>query len=125
MEAVGTATTPGQTFFITPVYDSTHQLHRWTVTADEALLVYEEDDFQPQKLTPSLLLKYRMQKVNLAFAKDYLATTGRAWLSYFLVHHRSIPCGPLSSSDKFMALQARHDIFWPRQPNRNKSCTWK
>ena len=83
MEAVGTATTPGQTFFMTPVYDSTHQLHRWTVTADEALLVYEETDFQPQKLSPSLLLKYQMQKVNWAFAKDYLATTGRTWLSYF------------------------------------------
>lgn len=110
MEAVGTATTPGQTFFITPVYDSTHQLHRWTVTADEALLVYEEDNFQPQKLSPSLLLKYQMQKVNWAFAKDYLATTGRAWLSYF---PRPPPLHPMWAADFIgqihgVTSQARH-----------------
>lgn len=83
MEAVGTATTPGQTFFITPIYDSAHVLQRWTVTADEPILVYEEGGLQPETLSTSLLLKYRMQKLNLSFSKDYLASTGRPWLSYF------------------------------------------
>jgi prolyl 4-hydroxylase len=83
MEAVGTATTPGQSFFITPIYDSSHHLKRWTVTADDAVLVYEEEDFEPETLSTSLHLKYRMQKVNAAFGKDYLAKTARPWLSYF------------------------------------------
>jgi prolyl 4-hydroxylase len=83
MEAVGTATTPGQSFFITPVYDSTHHLKRWTVTADEAVLIYEEEYLEPDKLEAPLALKYRMQKVNAAFGKDYLAKTARPWLSYF------------------------------------------
>ena len=83
MESTGTATTPGQSFFVTPVYDSSHQLQRWTLTADDALVVYQEDPFKPESLSASLLNKYQMQQLNLAYAKDYLTATGRPWLSYF------------------------------------------
>ena len=110
MEAVGTATTPGQTFFITPVYDSAHQLQVWTVTADEAVVVYEDRDLKIETLTPSMLLKYRMQKLSSSFAKDYLARTGRPWLSYFPRPpplHKFWPADYLGQSHG-VTSQARH-----------------
>ena len=110
MEAVGTATTPGQTFFITPVYDSAHHLQVWTVTADEPVLTYEDGNLNPETLSPSMLLKYRMQKLSLSFAKDYLTSTGRPWLSYFPRPpplHKFWPAEYLGQIHK-VTSQARH-----------------
>lgn len=81
MEAVGTATTPGQSFHVTPVYDTSHALQRWVLTADTALVVYEDAD--PAKLSPELAAKHKLQKLNLQFARDYLVATGRPWLANF------------------------------------------
>jgi prolyl 4-hydroxylase len=83
MESVGTATTPGQSFSLTPVYDSSHHVGRWTLTADEPIVVFTDDSMQLEKLSPELLMKYEMQQLNLAYARDYLIATGRAWLSHF------------------------------------------
>ena len=88
MEAVGTATLPGQSFSVSPVYDSTHALERWTVTADTAPLVYEPVDMEEQpehlqRLSQELRVKYSLQKLNLKYANDYLVATGRPWLANF------------------------------------------
>mmetsp|Transcript_31238 Transcript_31238/g.35557 ORF Transcript_31238/g.35557 Transcript_31238/m.35557 type:complete len:623 (-) Transcript_31238:270-2138(-) len=85
MESVGTATTPGQSFSITPVFDSSHALKRWTLTADEAIQVYRDDPdaLTPNKLSHDLWVKYQMQELNLAFARDYLVETKRHWLANF------------------------------------------
>jgi prolyl 4-hydroxylase len=81
-ESLGTATTPGQSFSASPVYDSSHALDRWVVTADDCLVYYEPDD-----VAPTLGLRqrnlYNMQKLNREFAKHYLIHAKRAWLANF------------------------------------------
>ena len=90
MEAVGTATTPGQGFFVSPVFDGSHVLQRWTVTADTANIVYENTD-KMKEWKVELLLKFNLQKLNLIYARDYLVVTQRTWLAQFPrpppVHH--------------------------------------
>ena len=90
MEAVGTATTPGQGFFVSPVFDGSHALQRWTVTADTAIIVYENTD-RMKEWKVELLLKFKLQKLNLIYARDYLVVTQRTWLAQFPrpppVHH--------------------------------------
>jgi prolyl 4-hydroxylase len=83
MEAVGTATTPGQAFSISPVYDSSLALQRWVLTADDPIVVYEDDKMDLSNLSPEMRLKFDMHKLNLGFARDYLIKTKRVWLSHF------------------------------------------
>lgn len=96
MESLGTATsTPGHSFFVTPVYDSSHALQRWVVTADDCVLYYEpehmletllqQQEKQPDKnqQTTKLLALYTMQKLNQEFARHYLIASGRTWLANF------------------------------------------
>lgn len=82
MESVGTATTPGQSFYVSPVYDGSHALQRWTVTVDEAILVYENTD-RIAKWDEQLKLKYDLQQLNLLYARDYLAVAKKTWLANF------------------------------------------
>jgi prolyl 4-hydroxylase len=89
-QAVGTATTPGQSFHVTAVYDSTSPLQRWVVTADTALIHYEP--MTPSEMQRLLLEEvkdytmfamYQRQLLNRAFARDYTVASGRTWLANF------------------------------------------
>lgn len=81
MEAVGTATTPGQAFSLTPVYDASTALQRWTVTADEPILVYRSESERTKDEV--LQHKLQLQELNLAFAREYLILTRRPWFANF------------------------------------------
>lgn len=92
-ESLGTATTPGQSFSVTPVYDSSHAMARWIVTADEVTLYFDPmDDNQVEKLAEKEKLLYNMQKLNQEFAKHYLIHAKRAWLGQF---PRAFPLHPM------------------------------
>ena len=86
-ESLGTATQPGQSFYVSPVYDSSTALQRWIVTADTALVIYEP--YKPEELQSQLeagsseFFKYQMQLLNQVFARDYLIATQRTWLANF------------------------------------------
>lgn len=90
-ESLGTATMPGHSFHVTPVYDSTTALERWVLTADTALTYYEPKT--PQEMRGNLLskddcssrdfYKYQRQLVNQAFARDYMISSQRTWLAHF------------------------------------------
>jgi prolyl 4-hydroxylase len=86
-ESLGTATQPGQSFYVSPVYDSSTALQRWVVTSDTALVIYEPH--KPQELQSQLeegspdFFKYQMQLLNQVFARDYLIATQRTWLANF------------------------------------------
>lgn len=89
-ESVGTATTPGQSFHVTPIYDSSTALQRWVVTADTALIYYEP--MTPHEIKRVLLedekdfkafAMYQRQLINQAFARDYIVSSGRTWLANF------------------------------------------
>lgn len=95
MESLGTATTPGQSFSVTPVYDSEHALARWVITADEPILYYEPEG---EPFSRELLSLYEMQKLNQEFAKHYLIASGRAWLGHF---PRPFPVHPMWKADFF------------------------
>lgn len=85
-QSVGTATTPGMSFHITPVYDSSDAIKRWVLTADTALIVYhpiENDNGAIANLSPKHKLLYDMHLLHLSFARDYLVASGRSWLSNF------------------------------------------
>ncbi|GAX13769.1 prolyl 4-hydroxylase [Fistulifera solaris] len=92
-ESLGTATTPGQSFSMTPVYDADQVVGRWVVTADDVTLYFEPmNDDQIQQLTQQERLLYQMQKLNQEFAKHYLIHSRRAWLSQF---PRAFPLHPM------------------------------
>lgn len=80
-EAITTATRPGESFSVSPVYDHSHALDRWVVTADDAVQYYEPGNAKPLTGTDERL--YRTQKLNQEFAKHYLMNSGRSWLSHF------------------------------------------
>ena len=86
-DSLGTATTPGQSFYVSPTYDADHALERWLLTADAALVYY--DPLPHARLERQLLLspaqewQYQLQKLNQEFAKHYLIASGRTWLSNF------------------------------------------
>ncbi len=85
-QSVGTATTPGMSFHITPVHDSSNAIKRWVLTADAAIVVYhpiEHDEKAIAGLSSQHKLLYNMHLVQLSFARDYLVSTGRTWLSNF------------------------------------------
>jgi prolyl 4-hydroxylase len=92
LESLGTATVPGHSFHVTPVFDSSTALQRWVLTADTALTFYEPET--PEGMRHALLEsldepnyalwgKYQRQLVNKAFARDYLVASKRTWLSHF------------------------------------------
>ena len=99
-ESLGTATLPGHSFHVTPVFDSTTALHRWVLTADTALTFYEPETSESMR---RILLEsskepdytswgmYQRQLVNQAFARDYLIASKRTWLAHFPrrfpIHH--------------------------------------
>ena len=85
-EAFTTVTSPGNTFYIAPIYDKDHALERWTVTADEAVLAYDSianDNEVYTSLTKEHKKLYEMQKLNMKYGQEYLAKTQRSWLSMF------------------------------------------
>lgn len=82
MEAVGTATTPGQGFYVSPVYDGSHALQRWTLTSDEAIVVYEDTE-RKNEWKQDIKLKFQLQKLNLLYARDYLVVAKKTWLAHF------------------------------------------
>jgi prolyl 4-hydroxylase len=87
-ESVGTATMPGQSFHVTPIYDPSTALQRWVLTADTALVYYEPTPPMEMKRTlgvedPKAYAMYQRQLVNQAFARDYTVVSGRTWLGHF------------------------------------------
>ena len=107
MESLGTATTPGQAFSISPVYNDQDALARWVAVPDKAVMYY--DPFMPSSSSSSLseddryrkmrnrlsneqLQLYKMQKVNEEFAKHYQIAARRPWLSNF---PRAFPVHPI------------------------------
>jgi prolyl 4-hydroxylase len=80
-ESLGTATTPGQSFSVSPVHDATLALERWVLTADECLVFYEPK--VTENLSDEQYKLYQMQKLNQEFAKHYHIASGRSWLAQF------------------------------------------
>jgi prolyl 4-hydroxylase len=97
-ESIGTATTPGQSFSVSPVYDSAHALERWTVTADDAIATYAPANLNLTTLDPQDLAHYQMQLLNAAFSKHYLISSGRFWLAHF---PRAFPVYPIREASYF------------------------
>jgi prolyl 4-hydroxylase len=89
-ESAETATTPGQSFHVTAIYDSSTALQRWVITTDTALVYYQPMSSQEMK---QILLDdekdakayamYQRQLINQAFARDYTVSSGRTWLANF------------------------------------------
>lgn len=96
-ESLGTATTPGMSFSVSPVYDSRTALQRWTVTADDCLQYYEPEGVIDQ-LDEEQLLAYQMQKLNQEFARHYLIHSRRQWLANF---PRPFPVFPMWLAESF------------------------
>jgi len=88
-DSFATVTTPGNSFFFAPTYDKSHALKRWTMTADEVNVAYDPfdgldaDDEEIADWSMDMRKKYQMQKLNMAYGREYLATTQRQWLSMF------------------------------------------
>lgn len=85
-EAFSTVTTPGNGFYLAPVYDKEHAMERWTMTADEAVVYYDaiENDAEVlSRLSREERKLYQMQKLNLKYGQDYLVKTHRSWLSMY------------------------------------------
>lgn len=96
-QALGTATTPGQSFYVSPIIDSKHALQRWTVTADTALVIYDplaDDEIKIQALSQRERLLRDMQLLNLEYARDYKVATKRTWLANFPRPHPLQPMRP-------------------------------
>lgn len=97
-QALGTATTPGQSFYVSPILDSRHALQRWTVTADTAVVVYDPLESTDTKKRPLLTeretLLRDMQLLNLEYARDYKVATKRTWLAHFPRPHPMHPMRP-------------------------------
>ena len=91
-DSIGTATTPGQSFSVSPTYDVSHALDRWVVTAHDAAMVYQDVSKQDSAWTLMDHQLYHMQLANLEFAKHYLIASHRTWLGHF---PRPFPVHPL------------------------------
>mmetsp|Transcript_23240 Transcript_23240/g.64444 ORF Transcript_23240/g.64444 Transcript_23240/m.64444 type:complete len:650 (-) Transcript_23240:1517-3466(-) len=90
MESIGTATMPGHSFHVTPIYDPARVLHHWVVTADTALVFYEpknatelKDSLGARDDAIAYYAMYQRQMINKAFARDYTIVSGRTWLANF------------------------------------------
>lgn len=88
MESIGTATMPGHSFHVTPIYDPSTVLKHWVVTPDSALVFYEpKNDVETKKALqvkdPKTYGMYQRQLINKAFSRDYMVSTGRTWLAQF------------------------------------------
>ena len=85
-ESFSTVTFPGNSFYTSPIYDKDHAMERWVMTADESVVAYDaltNDEELLNKLSREQRLMYDMQKLNMAYAREYLAVTHRSWLSMF------------------------------------------
>lgn len=85
-ESFSTVTFPGNSFYTSPIYDKEHAMERWVMTADESVVAYDaltNDEELLNKLSREQRLMYDMQKLNMAYAREYLAVTHRSWLSMF------------------------------------------
>jgi prolyl 4-hydroxylase len=87
MQSIGTATMPGHSFHVTPIYDPSTVLKHWVVTPDSALVYYESKDAAQMKALeaedPKTYAMYQRQMINKAFSRDYMVATGRTWLAQF------------------------------------------
>ena len=88
MESIGTATMPGHSFHVTPIYDPSTVLKHWVVTPDNALVFYEPINAAEMKKSlqvtdPKQYAMYQRQLINKAFSRDYMVVTGRTWLAQF------------------------------------------
>jgi prolyl 4-hydroxylase len=79
--ALATATRPGQSFSVSPVYDHSHALDRWVVTEDDAVQYYQPKS--TRALTQAEQVRYDQQLLNQEFAKHYLIHARRTWLAHF------------------------------------------
>jgi len=82
-ESVGTATSPGNGFCMTPIYDKSHAMARWTVTADEPVLYYDPVDEGIEVLKDEDQKRYDFQKLNYVYGREYQAKAGKPWLGQF------------------------------------------
>lgn len=101
MESIGTSSHPGHSFYVTPTYDKSTALQRWTITEDEAVIYYdplaelsidnqrvEMDKLHRQgKWTEKQLFNRHAWMVDRSFGRDYLVKTGRVWLANFPQPH--------------------------------------
>ncbi|KAL7468649.1 hypothetical protein ACHAXS_008882 [Conticribra weissflogii] len=109
MNALGTATFPGHSFRVSPVYDAQHVLKRWTVTEDDPVLFHDpledltseeakrerRDRWAKDGTWNATMAFYRdAWTVDGAFARDYLVETGTPWLAHFPL--------PYSTNDAFL-----------------------
>jgi len=102
-ESLGTATTPGQSFSVSPLWDQSLALQRWIVTIDDAVLVYKDTSKKGSSMettTDQWTIQeqqlYHMQLINLEFAKHYMIASRRTWLAHF---PRPFPVHPLLPAD--------------------------
>ncbi|KAL3758970.1 hypothetical protein ACHAWU_003041 [Discostella pseudostelligera] len=91
MESMGTSSFPGHSFYVTPTYDKSHILQRWTITEDEPILYYDPLEDMSSLEQDEELDKWNEQQryykdawaVDRSFGRDYLVKTGRVWLANF------------------------------------------
>jgi prolyl 4-hydroxylase len=101
-ESAATATFPGHVFLVKSKYSDDQILHKWIVTADQVLYVY--DPFESGQLSLSALTEeetddYFLQKNNLEFSKQYKAATGIDYLSLYPLRPR--PLHPMWPAEYF------------------------
>jgi len=117
-ESLGTATTPGQSFSVSPVYDKDHAMQRWVLTPDEAVVYYQDESMELNAMERVL---YQMQLLNKEFAHHYLVSSGRTWLSHF---PRPFPVHPMWEASY---IGQEHRVKLPIEPgiDRQRSLTLK
>ena len=87
-ESFTTVTFPGNSFHVTPAYNSEDALQRWTITYDESVLFYDpysegSDESGLMQLSAIQREKYNMHQLNRIYGREYLAVTKRAWFMMF------------------------------------------
>jgi len=88
MESIGTATMPGHSFHVTPIYDPSTVLKHWVLTSDTALVYYEPKNTEEmteifKAKYPKYYAMYQRQMINKAFSRDYTVVSRRTWLGHF------------------------------------------
>lgn len=114
-EAISTATTPGQSFSISPIFDHTIEYERWILTADDPIMYYEPKN--KNILSSTELQLYNIQLLNKEFAKHYQIHSKRPWLAHF---PRSFPIHPMYDAHYFGQIH-RISKQQPQQDNDNAS----
>ena len=101
-QSSATATFPGHVFVVKPVNEPNKILHKWRVTNEQLIYLYDPiqtGEIQLTDLTADELRSYNLQKDNLKFSEQYKATTGLEYLSLYPLRPR--PINPMWPADYF------------------------